>query len=320
MTTFLLVSLICVMIIGSVACTSKNPESENQSVPLHDFVDAISDIHGLALDPLAPSVLWVGSHQGLLRYSSEKGWEIVGEVGRDTMGPLIDQDDSAVMYATFHPSPLERFAGKPLVSGIMRSLNRGLTWESVSLEQEVDPHVFAVGPSHSLYLAGIYMDGEEKPGLLYLSDNGGQSWRHVETGLTKILALAVHPANPAVILAGAPDGLYLSEDGGKTFDVFGPYLSGIGVSALAYNPVDSEVIWAYAQDNEIGLVKTADMRRTWKSVGMQFASEDWIDHIAISAKDPTIIHVSLNRSRSIFRSNDGGETWNAIMVGGAAAP
>src|SRR5436309_15614464 len=54
----------------------------------------------------------------------------------------------------------------------------------------------------------------------WVSGDGGESWRGLRAGLWSerpIFGLAVQPNHPRTILAGAADGVALSEDGGVHF-------------------------------------------------------------------------------------------------------
>ena len=108
------------------------------AVPIY----AVSDIHGLAIDPSNPSILWMPTHQGLTRFRPGVGWDVVGAVGRDTMGLNIDRRNPLVMYSGAHPNVSELAAGKPRHSGLLVSRDQGKSWQPVALEGQVDFHAF----------------------------------------------------------------------------------------------------------------------------------------------------------------------------------
>src|SRR5256885_13954992 len=55
---------------------------------------------------------------------------------------------------------------------------------------------------------------------LWLSGDGGESWRRVMKGLwseSRVFGVSVHPHEPRTVFAGADDGIYKSSDGGQSF-------------------------------------------------------------------------------------------------------
>src|SRR4051812_8475069 len=56
---------------------------------------------------------------------------------------------------------------------------------------------------------------------LWLSADGGESWRRVMKGLgseSRVFGLTVCPHEPRTVFAGADDGIYKSSDGGQSFE------------------------------------------------------------------------------------------------------
>src|SRR5207244_12758165 len=55
---------------------------------------------------------------------------------------------------------------------------------------------------------------------IWISDDGAERWTTCR-GMwneTQVFALTAHPQNPQVVIAGAHDGIYRSDDGGVTFE------------------------------------------------------------------------------------------------------
>ena len=306
---------------GAIFIIWRTQAPDPRVVPLHNVVDAISDIHGVVIDPSEPSTLWAPTHQGLARFTPERGWEIVGEVGRDTMGLNIDGRNSSVMYAGAHPSPLEAVAGKPRVSGFLVSRDRGQSWETVSLEGQADFHILSMSRSDPkvFYMSGIFVDDEERPDLLYVSRDGGQTWKPVATGLPRILAVAVHPQDPDTVLAGTQDGLFVSRDGGKGWQPLSSNLEGMPVTAVTFGPRDAKVVWVYARDADMGLLRSEDGGQTWSSVGQCLGADDWIRYIAVHPTEPAKLFLS-SEAQGIYRSGDSGKTLETMMRRGQASP
>jgi len=152
------------------------------------------DIHGLAICPAAPDVVYASTPQGV--YVSEDGGERFSHriEGLEPLycRPIVvqpDDPDVAVVVATngasgFFGIPAERTGGS-----VFRTADRGRTWERVTagLPDALAPTpsmVVDTGQPARLYLP--LFSGE-----VYVSEDGGESWRELARGLPPILRAAV---------------------------------------------------------------------------------------------------------------------------------
>ena len=301
------------VILGVVLFGVEIRRSIQGAVPIY----AVSDIHGLAIDPSNPSILWMPTHQGLARFRPGVGWEVVGAVGRDTMGLNIDRRNPLIMYSGAHPNVSELAAGKPRHSGLLVSRDQGKSWQPVALEGQVDFHALAMSQADPaiFYMSGIYVDGEERPGLLYVSPDSGGTWEAVDTGLQRIQALAAHPQDPDVVLAGTPEGLFASTDRGRHWQPRSSTLQRVSVTAFAFSPRDSLVAWAYAQRPDLGLLTTGDGGGTWEPMGLYLESDDWINYIAVHPEDPDKLYLA-TQSLDVYAATNGGRSLTVMMRNG----
>ena len=107
------------------------------------------------------------------------------------------------------------------VGSIMRSSDRGDSWEPVTPDLYKDVHQVATCPESD---RRIYANTAN---AVYLSEDRGQSWLHRADGMRERYgrAIAVHPTDPDCLLATASHGpggdvqcqLYRSEDAGLTW-------------------------------------------------------------------------------------------------------
>lgn len=111
--------------------------------------------------------------------------------------------------------------------GVLRSDDRGETWQPAGLSDQAIRAV-AASPTQT----GVVYAGVKPPGL-YISRDGGESWTELESfrqmrkgwwftpaepGPEYVQAIALSPTDPKVILAGVEFGAVLrSEDGGRTW-------------------------------------------------------------------------------------------------------
>jgi photosystem II stability/assembly factor-like uncharacterized protein len=228
--------------------TSQSPNSETSS---NSRTVSWIHVHGLGIDPSDSSILYIATHGDF--YKSVNGGTPV-KVDRqraDYMAFNAPQTPGVPLYSSGHPST----GGN---TGLIKSEDGGQTWQVVStvLDPPVDFHAMAVSNSDPNIIIGFDSGGR---GLFKTSD-AGQTWEKFDYPGQYVTSLAISPSDPNVILAGATDGLYQSNDGAASWTQLNQY-KGIGVMALA---IDIEGI-LYAS-TEFGLAKSSDLGKTWQSI------------------------------------------------------
>jgi hypothetical protein len=108
------------------------------------------------------------------------------------------------------------------VGSIMRSPDKGKTWEPVNPSLHKDVHEVTTTPnSNNKVYANTYLS-------VYISDDKGQSWEHRSKGLNNRYGrgIAVNLKDPKILLCGVSDGptganvhgqLYYTENAGKNW-------------------------------------------------------------------------------------------------------
>ncbi len=175
--------------------------------------------------------------------------------------------------------------------------------------------------------------------------NGGKTSSIVfdKIGSASVGAIAVSQKNPDLIWVGTGDrwqrnsvgmgdGVYKSADGGKTWQDMGLKES-ISIGRIAIDPRDDNVVFVAAlgspwgRSAERGLYKTKDGGRTWKRVIFVDDKTAAAD-VIIDPKNPNNMLASMwdhvhrpwgffptGPGSGIFRSTDGGETWQRVTKG-----
>ena len=158
---------------------------------------------------------------------------------------------------------------------------------------------------------------------------GEMSARHIGPALMsgRIIDLENHPTNARIIYLGAAGGgVWKSNDGGATFNpIFDDYAQSIGVVKLdPSNPDD--VIWVGTGEiwtrNSVsigdGLYKSNDGGTNWDKIG--FKNSERIASIAINPDNSNEVYVGVlgalwsdNEERGVYKSTDGGKTWEKIL-------
>ncbi len=181
--------------------------------------------------------------------------------------------------------------------GVLKSTDGGLHWTPIFDEMPslsigaitidpTDPSKIYVGTGEA-NSSGDSFDGDG----LYMSPDGGTTWVHLGLEQTRhINRIVVNPQNPQVLFVAAmgslfspsPDrGVYRSLDGGQTWEQVLFVSDTTGCIDLAINPENPQILYAAMWER---------IRRPWmRRVG-----------------GPT---------SGIYRSTDGGETWELLTNG-----
>jgi photosystem II stability/assembly factor-like uncharacterized protein/RNAse (barnase) inhibitor barstar len=179
-------------------------------------------------------------------------------------------------------------------------------------------------------------------GGVYKTTDGGINWHNVSDGYFKtgsVGAISVAPSNSNVIYAGmgetcirgnmsAGDGIYRSEDGGKSWEHIGLGDSHF-IGEIVVHPRDEDVAWvavlghAFGNEgnSERGVFKTTDGGENWERVLYQNEQAGAVD-IEIDPNNPRILYASLweayrnpwemssgGEGSGLYKSTNGGEDW-----------
>ncbi len=195
----------------------------------------------------------------------------------------------------------------------------------------------------------IFYFASANGGVLKTTDGGKTSaFVFDKVGSASIGSIAVSQKDPDVIWVGTGDrwqrnsvgmgdGVYKSTDGGKTWQDMGLKES-ISIGRIAIDPRNDNVVFVAAlgspwgRSAERGLYKTKDGGRTWKRVifiDEKTAAAD----VIIDQKNPNNMLASMwdhvhrpwgyfgtGPGSGIFRSTDGGETWQRVTKGLPTTP
>ncbi|MDB5197327.1 MAG: glycosyl hydrolase repeat-containing protein [Flaviaesturariibacter sp.] len=191
-------------------------------------------------------------------------------------------------------------------------------------------------------------------GGIFKTEDGGFSWRPIfdEMDNSSIGALAIAPSNPKQVWAGTGEtflirpahavgnGVYKSTDAGKTWKNTGLQQT-FRISRVIVDPTDSNTVYvgalghAHGPQQERGVYKTTDGGKTWQR--MLFVNENTgCSDLSIDPKNPQILFAAMwqvdiktwnlnsgGTGSGIYRSKDGGKTWEPLrngLPGGTAHP
>ncbi|MDB9960458.1 glycosyl hydrolase, partial [Oceanihabitans sp.] len=188
----------------------------------------------------------------------------------------------------------------------------------------------------------------------YITAGSGGVWKTVNSGTTwtslfdgqksfSIGCIALDPQNPEVIWVGTGenvggrhmsygDGIYKSENGGKTWKNMGLQKSE-HLSKIIIHPTNSNIIWVASQGplwsagGERGVYKSLDGGKTWNQT---LGDDSWIGatDMLVDPRNPDVLYAATwQRHRTvagymgggpgtaIYKTADGGESWNKLKNG-----
>ncbi|MDC6362534.1 MULTISPECIES: WD40/YVTN/BNR-like repeat-containing protein [Flavobacteriaceae] len=226
----------------------------------------------------------------------------------------------------------------------------------VSLFAQLNPKLFEnlnfrfIGPegNRTIAIAGVPGDpmvnyiGAASGGLWKTTD-GGINWNPIfdDQEVSSIGSVALAPSNPNIVWVGTGetfvirpahamgDGIYKSEDAGKTWKKMGLEKTG-RIGRVIVHPTNPDIVYVaalghtYGPQKERGVYKTTDGGKTWKQI-LFIDEHTGAAEMAIDPKNPDrllvgmwSIHINtwgLNSGGpggGVYRTTDGGKSWEPL--------
>lgn len=192
------------------------------------------------------------------------------------------------------------------------------------------------------------------PAEYYVASASGGVWKTSNAGTTyspifdgqgsySIGCVTMDPNNSNVIWVGTGennnqrsvaygDGVYKSEDGGKSWKNVG-LKSSEHIGMIAVNPNNSNEVYVaaygplWSAGGERGLYKTTDGGKTWEQI-LKIDENTGVNEVHLDPRDPNVIYATAHQRRrhvftyvsggkgsAIYKSTDGGKTFNPLKGG-----
>jgi len=145
---------------------------------------------------------------------------------------------------------------------------------------------------------------------------------HWNPGIGRINIIAREPGNPQTIYTGAPSGgLWKTTDEGASWEVLTDDLPVMGVSAIAIDPANTNIIYIGTGDNDhsdnysIGVLKSTDSGYTWDVTGLDWTiyQNRTISKLLIHPTNSGILFAAT--TNGLYKTTDAGATWTRTHVG-----
>ena len=144
----------------------------------------------------------------------------------------------------------------------------------------------------------------------------------------RVVAVAGDPQDPMVFYFGAcAGGVWKTSDGGTYWEnVSDGFFNTASVGAIVVSEADHNVIYAGMGESCIrldvsygdGVYKSTDGGKSWVHLGLEDTRH--IARIRVHPNDPDLVYVAAlghafgpNQQRGVFRSKDGGKTWEQVL-------
>lgn len=310
----------------------------------HLGLDETKQIPSMLVDPKNPDLVLIAAQGDVHKKSETRGVYRSTDGGRswtktlyvdDTTGAqkiAWADDHPEIMLATtvrhYNPAPTgpARFIAPgggggpnaPTQTHLFKSTDEGLTWTEIKgggLPRLAGRTSVAIANNTNAQRMFLIQNSG-----LYRSDDGGTSWRQMDSTDTRIrngqggynTGIYVDPKNPDVVYS-VNTACYKSTDGGNTFTGFKGAPGGDDPQQFWLDPTNSQrMLFGYDQ----GAIVTLDGGATWSSWYNQ--STDQIYHIAVDNSYPPFVYASQQDAGAIrtrMRGNLGAITpldWNPV--------
>jgi photosystem II stability/assembly factor-like uncharacterized protein len=237
-------------------------------------------------------------------------------------------------------------------AGLLLSATAGLAAQTPDLYSEM--HWRQIGPmrgGRGRSVVGV----PGQPSLFYVGFDNGGVWRTTDYGASweplfdrestgSIGAIAVAPSNPSVLYVGTGagiirpdlatgDGIYKSTDAGRTWTRLGLFDSQM-IAMIDVDPRNPDRLFVavlghpYGPNPERGIFRSTDGGKTFEKVLYKDEYTSAND-VRIDPGDPSVVYATLweqqqsfiegrgfgGAGAGLFKSTDGGTTWNPIGEG-----
>ncbi|MCD6352771.1 MAG: hypothetical protein J7M06_00970, partial [Proteobacteria bacterium] len=271
-------------------------------------------MHAIAVDPVAPNILFAGSYYGDGLFKSSNGgenWESVEGFRNELVCAIAFTPDNhnTIWVATAYL--------------IYKSEDGGLNWSFYDPALDHGCYYYytlTIDPqdSNTVYIGTSGLDGSYDEGSIYKTTDNGETWQ--KTSLIadhNVWDIAVNPQNHQEIWAvTGPDwvsegSIYRSPDGGATWIKVQTSLSEGWFDFVAINPQNSTVVFVGGKN---GIFRTNDGGTTWS----QLEPDRSCRALALDPENPDVVYAGWYDSEledTVFsKSIDGGNSWSTHSI------
>jgi photosystem II stability/assembly factor-like uncharacterized protein len=270
-----------------------------------------SRVIAMAIDPAYPATVYAGTKGDAVYKSYDGGQRWVSQrTGLDDVTVT-----SVVNQIVFDPTNnIRLFVATTM--GVFESEDGGDTWTKrmAGMKEILMVVTLAIDP----FRPDIMYAGTS--GGVYKSSDRARTWTKVHQGMISpdvlssgralmVNTILINLQRPDTVYAATLNGLYKTEDGARSWTRTGQDLPDQMISALALDPSWPGTLYVAGR---LGVFKSIDGGRTWQGKNAGLASLN-VRSLALSPEDPKTVYLGTNGS-GLYRSRDGGETWETLPL------
>jgi uncharacterized repeat protein (TIGR01451 family) len=264
-------------------------------------------VHRLLINPVTPTTLYAGTADGFFKsIDGGRNWSaILTGFPPEPAFPTANLAIDPVTPTTLYLGTSSR--------GILKSTDEGRSW--VVLGTTPQPYSFiesiAIDPSNPrTFYVGAFQPacGRNCPPVFgaFKSTDGGTTWQQITVSPNSFGGFRFAPQPSGIVYAYGFSGLFRSNDGGNNWQPLNNGLDGILVNTLIVSPTTPTTLFVGTGQ---GLLQSTDDGNTWLPIGPNGVG---INTIAIDPNNPQILYLG---SGGVFKSTDGGKTWQLRTTG-----
>jgi photosystem II stability/assembly factor-like uncharacterized protein len=275
---------------GTLYAATSRGVQRSQDRGLTWQTSAIQGVNAFALDPSNPQTLYAATGDEIFKSTNGgASWAYLLTLdGQDSIFTLeVDPLMPAIVYAGTNAS-------------LYRSLNGGATFAPLT-GLAAEPRHLAIDPTDSRILYAGTFQG------VYKSTDRGLTWALSGQALAEevILAVAIDPASPSVLLA-VGFAVFLSTDGGETWATL--FDEVLAFHSVAFAP-SSAPAWLVGSSD--GIYRSTDLGASWipSNTGL---TASIVEDLVVDPHRPGTLYAALPGPGALYKSADAGASWSPI--------
>jgi photosystem II stability/assembly factor-like uncharacterized protein len=257
--------------------------------------EKISDqenVESVAIDPRTHDRLFVGTwRQGYRSDDGGKSWALINS------GMVLDTDMFSITIDSDNPDNM----WVATCGWVYNTKNSGDNWtryrDGFNNRRVHDVELDPCDPD-ALYAGTV--------AGLYRSDDAGKTWYVVSDEDLVVNTIGLHPQRPGRIILGVEsDGVYVSNDGGKTFERSCQGLRNLTVTSVAVEPAEPKHVYAAVAFGGIssGIYESSDAGESWKKL----STTKLPSVLSLAVSGDAEVKFVAGTEKGFFWSSDGAE-------------
>lgn len=273
-------------------------------------------VRGIAVHPKDSKIAYVACGlRGWGLYRTEdagQSWQLLGFKDRWVWDVVVSPTDPKTLFVGTEPPMLyvshDESRSFQSFEGIERLPSRK-NWK------------FFYEPFYAGHIHGIALHpkrperifaGVEHGALIYSHDSG-KTWHEALVG-HDLHRIAIDPQNPDRIFAGTGEGLFISDDAGRTWKAE-PTLKDKYVHGIAFDPHDAHRVYIYVAEAGSPIYRSADGGHSFVPIGTGLPEDGPADSVSIHPITSEVLFYGgevRERRGQLFISTDAGASWQPL--------